>query len=185
MLWNRPWIIAAGAAVGAATAVKWSGVYVLAGLGVYLVVTDALVRRRAGVGFWPADAAIRQGPATFVLFVPVGVRGLPRVLDRLARDGRRVRQARRRPDIGLRAGPGGAFWSWVPPALQSLWMYHKSIYDFHVGLDASHGYASPAWQWPLLLRPTSMYFQSTPLGRGGLRRRERLHRERSTACRTR
>ncbi|HYJ48532.1 MAG TPA: phospholipid carrier-dependent glycosyltransferase [Microbacterium sp.] len=167
VLWNRPWIIAAGAAVGAATAVKWSGVYVLAGLGVYLVVTDALVRRRAGVGFWPADAAIRQGPATFLLFVPVAfVVYLTTWTGWLVTDGGYDRHAAD-PTSGSGAGPGGAFWSWVPPALRSLWMYHKSIYDFHVGLDASHGYASPAWQWPLLLRPTSMYFQSTPLGEAG------------------
>jgi dolichyl-phosphate-mannose--protein O-mannosyl transferase len=50
----------------------------------------------------------------------------------------------------------------VPPALQSLWTYHRAIYEFHVGLTATHGYASPAWQWPLLLRPTSMYFNSIP-----------------------
>ena len=59
------------------------------------------------------------------------------------------------------------FWSWVPPALQSLWLYHRAIYDFHVGLTSEHGYASPAWQWPLLLRPTSMYYQSTPQGQAG------------------
>ncbi len=70
ILWNRPWIIAAGAALGAATAVKWSGVWVLAGLGVYLVVTDALARRRAGVLVWPTDA-LRQSGATFLLLVPV------------------------------------------------------------------------------------------------------------------
>jgi 4-amino-4-deoxy-L-arabinose transferase-like glycosyltransferase len=72
VLWNRPWIIAAGAALGAASAVKWSGAWVLAGLGVYLVVTDALARRRAGVQLWPTDA-VRQGLATFTLFVPVAV----------------------------------------------------------------------------------------------------------------
>ena len=73
VLWNRPWVMAAGAAAGAATAVKWSGLYVIAALGIYLVVTDALARRRAGVRIWPADAAFRQGAATFVLFVPIAL----------------------------------------------------------------------------------------------------------------
>src|SRR5690606_11633959 len=60
VLWNRPWVIAAGAAAGAATGVKWSGVWVLAAIGVYLVVTDALERRRLGIPMWTLDA-VRQG----------------------------------------------------------------------------------------------------------------------------
>ncbi|MFM9816048.1 phospholipid carrier-dependent glycosyltransferase, partial [Streptomyces scabiei] len=40
IVWNRPWVVAAGAAAGAACAVKWSGVWVLAGIGLSLVVTD-------------------------------------------------------------------------------------------------------------------------------------------------
>lgn len=143
VLWNRPWIIAAGAALGAATAVKWSGLYVLAGLGVYLVVTDALARRRAGVAIWPADAAFRQGLATFVLLVPVAFAVyLASWTGWLATEG------------GYERGKG-------------LWNYHQAIYNFHVGLTSGHGYASPAWQWPLLLRPTSMYYQSTPQGEAG------------------
>ena len=143
VLWNRPWIVAAGAAVGAATAVKWSGLYVVAGLGIYLVVTDALARRRAGVAVWPADAAFRQGAATFLLFVPVAALVyLASWAGWLATDGGYGRD-------------------------QGLWTYHKAIYDFHVGLTSGHGYASPAWQWPLLLRPTSMYYESTPQGEGG------------------
>jgi dolichyl-phosphate-mannose-protein mannosyltransferase len=142
VLWNRPWVIAAGAAVGAATAVKWSGLYAAAGLGVYLVVTDALARRRAGVAVWPADAAFRQGAATFVLFVPVAFAVyLASWAGWLTTDG----------------GYGRA---------EGLWTYHKAIYDFHVGLSSGHGYASAAWQWPLLLRPTSMYYESTPQGTG-------------------
>src|SRR5690606_4460396 len=47
VIWRRPWVVAAGVALGAATAVKWSGLYALAGFGIYLVVTDALARRRA------------------------------------------------------------------------------------------------------------------------------------------
>lgn len=143
VLWNRPWVIAAGAAVGAATAVKWSGLYAIAGLGLYLVVTDALARRRAGVGLWPTDAAFRQGPATFVLFVPVAV------------------------VVYLASWTGWLVTDGGYGQQQGLWSYHKAIYDFHVGLSASHGYASPAWQWPLLLRPTSMYYQSTPQGEAG------------------
>ena len=159
--WNRPWIIAAGAAVGAATAVKWSGLYVIAALGIYLVVTDALARRRAGVRIWPADAAFRQGAATFVLFVPIAlVVYLSSWIGWLTSEGGYGRQVA--ADV-----PVTGFWSWVPTPLQSLWIYHRAIYEFHVGLTTEHGYASPAWQWPLLLRPTSMYYNATPQGQAG------------------
>src|SRR5699024_11246962 len=49
VIWNRPWILAAGAVLGLATAVKWSGLYALAVLGITIVVADAIDRRRAGI----------------------------------------------------------------------------------------------------------------------------------------
>ena len=35
------------------------------------------------------------------------------------------------------------------------------------GMTSPHSYASPAWQWALLLRPTSMYAQATTNGQSG------------------
>ena len=149
VLWSRPWIIAAGAALGAATSVKWSGLYVLAALGVYLVVTDALARRRAGIRNWLADAGARQAPASFLLLVPVAV-----IVYLTTWTGWLVTAGGY--DRGSDANP-----------LVALWNYHVAIYRFHVGLTTGHAYASPAWQWPLLLRPTSMFWEKTDQGVGG------------------
>ncbi len=161
VLWNRPWVIAAGAAAGAATAVKWSGVWVLAALGIYLVVSDALARRRLGVVFWPADAAARQGIVSFLLLVPVaGVVYLASWTGWLLTDGGYDRHV-------ADAQPATGMWSWVPLSLQSLWRYHQNIYASTAGMSTPHAYESPAWQWPLLLRPTSMYAGSTPDGTAG------------------
>jgi len=161
VLWNRPWLLAAGAAAGAATAVKWSGVYVLAAVGVYVVVTDALRRRRAGIGQWPADALLRQGPASFVLLVPIAlVVYLASWSSWLFTDGGYGRHA-------VDASPATGFWAWVPLPLQNLWAYHQSMYAFHVGLVTPHSYASPAWQWPFLIRPTSMYWHQDAIGQNG------------------
>ncbi|GAA3652227.1 dolichyl-phosphate-mannose--protein mannosyltransferase [Microbacterium marinilacus] len=146
VIWNRPWILAAGAALGAATAVKWSGLYVLAGLGVYLVVTDALVRRRAGVKEWYASAVVRQGPVSFLQLVPVAA--VVYVLSWL----------------GWLATSGGYDRGSDPNPLVALWNYHSSMYGFHVGLTSGHPYASPAWQWPLLLRPTAMWLARPETG---------------------
>jgi|TARA_B100000614_G_scaffold150204_1_gene133329 dolichyl-phosphate-mannose-protein mannosyltransferase len=161
VFWARPWVVAAGLAAGAATAVKWSGLYVLAGIGIYLVIVDALERRRRGVEYWPADAAVRQGPVTFVLLVPPALLlYLATWTGWLATDGGYDRHT-------VDGSPATGFWSWVPLSLQNLWAYHQSMYGFHVGLSASHSYASPAWQWPLLARPTSMFYHSDALGEAG------------------
>ncbi|MDZ8173280.1 dolichyl-phosphate-mannose--protein mannosyltransferase [Microbacterium xanthum] len=156
VLWNRPWVVAAGAAAGCAVAVKWSGLYVLAAFGLYLVVADAWARHRAGVTFWPADALLRQGPTTFLLLVPVAV-----LVYTATWSGWLLTRGGWGRDLGA-DDPGP--WSWVPAPLRSLWLFHRAIYDFHVGLTSEHGYASPAWQWPLLLRPTSMYYESADCG---------------------
>ncbi|SDQ04829.1 dolichyl-phosphate-mannose--protein mannosyltransferase [Microbacterium sp. cf332] len=160
VLWNRPWVVAAGAAAGAATAVKWSGVWVLATIGIYLVVSDALARRRAGILFWPADAAARQGVVSFLLLVPVALGVyLASWAGWFATDGGYDRHA-------ADAAPATGIWSWVPLSLQSLWRYHESMYGSTAAMSTPHAYASPAAQWPLLLRPTSMYAGSTPAGTG-------------------
>ena len=149
VLWNRPWILAAGAAAGAACAVKWSGLYALAAVGIYLVVSDALARRAAGVGFWPTDAAFRQGPATFLLFVPVAaVVYLASWTGWFVTDGGYARDSDPNPFV-------------------ALWKFHEQIYAFHVGLTAEHAYENPAWAWPLLTRPTWMFWQLTPQGDPG------------------
>ena len=160
VLWNRPWIIAAGAVLGAACAVKWSGVWVLAGLGIHLVVTDALARRRAGVLIWPTDA-VRQGAVTFLLLVPIAfLVYLASWTGWLVTDGGYDRHA-------ADANPATGFWSWMPLALQSLWIDHVTMYNSASGIVGGHTYASPAWQWPLLVRPTGMYYHHDAFGEDG------------------
>ncbi|WP_454172327.1 dolichyl-phosphate-mannose--protein mannosyltransferase [Microbacterium maritypicum] len=148
VLWRRPWLIAAGTALGAASAVKWSGLYVLAGFGLYVVVTDALARRRAGVVLWPTAAAFRQGPVSFVLLV------FPALAVYLI------------SWTGWLVTAGGYDRQSDPNPLIALWKYHESMLGFHVGLTRGHPYASPAWEWPLLLRPTAVWVDSDPTGCG-------------------
>lgn len=148
VLWRRPWLVAAGAALGAASAVKWSGLYVLAGFGLYVVVTDALARRRAGVVLWPTAAAFRQGPVSFVLLV------FPALAVYLV------------SWAGWLVTAGGYDRQSSPNPLIALWKYHESILGFHVGLTRGHPYASPAWEWPFLLRPTAVWVDSDPTGCG-------------------
>ncbi|WEK60381.1 MAG: phospholipid carrier-dependent glycosyltransferase [Candidatus Microbacterium colombiense] len=144
ILWRRPWLIAAGVALGAACAVKWSGLYVLAAFGLYVVVTDALARRRAGVVLWPTDAALRQGPVSFLLLV------FPAIAVYLI------------SWTGWFVTAGGYDRRSDANPLVALWKYHQSMLGFHVGLNRGHPYASPAWEWPFLLRPTAVWVGSDP-----------------------
>ncbi|WP_344715944.1 hypothetical protein [Microbacterium terregens] len=152
--------------------------YVVAGLGIYLVVTDALARRRAGVGFWPTDAAFRQGPVTFVLFVPIAVVVyLASWIGWLATDGGWDRHS-------AELAPATGVWSWVPSAFHSLWLYHRAIYDFHVGLSSAHAYASRRGSGPFCCAPRRCTQRRRPTVRPAVFPRTGASRT-STACRTR
>ncbi|MBK0297032.1 phospholipid carrier-dependent glycosyltransferase, partial [Bacillus sp. S34] len=59
MLWWRPWLFAMGLALGLATATKWSGMYFLAFFAVYSVLSDMVLRRRAGIEFWSSSALLQ------------------------------------------------------------------------------------------------------------------------------
>ncbi|WP_448005472.1 dolichyl-phosphate-mannose--protein mannosyltransferase [Agromyces bauzanensis] len=162
-LWTRPWVVAAGVAFGAACAVKWSGVWFVAAFGLYLVVVDALARRRAGVPFWLTAAVLKQGPVTFLLLVPVAIYVyLASWTGWLVTDGGYYRHWADEP------GNAATGWlSWVPHALQSLWHYHESAYTYHVGVHGEHpSQASPLW-WLIMFKPTNMYFSATEDGSGG------------------
>ncbi|MEI6157082.1 MAG: phospholipid carrier-dependent glycosyltransferase [Atribacterota bacterium] len=41
--------------------------------------------------------------------------------------------------------------------IQDLIQYQINMYNYHKNLKATHGYASPWWQWPLLIKPIWMY----------------------------
>lgn len=153
VVWARPWVVAAGVAFGAAIAVKWSGLYFLAAVGVYLVLVDALARRRAGMPYFVLGALVKQGPITFLLLVPVAVATyLASWTGWLVTSGGYYRDWADQP-----GNAATGFWSWVPHPLQSLWHYHQSAYGYHVGVRADHPWESNPLTWPLMLRPTNMY----------------------------
>lgn len=153
VVWARPWVVAAGIAFGAAIAVKWSGLYFLAAVGVYLVLVDALARRRAGLPFFVLGAAVKQGPATFLLLVPAAAATyLASWTGWLVTSGGYYRDWADQP-----GNAATGFWSWVPHPLQSLWHYHQAAYSYHVGVRSEHPWEANPLTWPLMLRPTNMY----------------------------
>ena len=162
-LWNRPWLIAAGAAFGATAAVKWSGLYFLAAFAVYTRVVDALARRRAGIQFWASGTVFKQAPVTFLLTVPIAlVVYLSTWSSWFLSDNGYSRHW---------AEDAGHAWSgllsWVPLSVQSFWHFEASVYSYHLGEMRPHGYQANPLTWLLMIRPTSMYYQSSSLGQDG------------------
>jgi dolichyl-phosphate-mannose--protein O-mannosyl transferase len=162
-LWWRPWLIAAGVTFGAAAAVKWNGLYFLAGFAVYTLVVDAVARRAAGIPFWLTGTIFKQGPVTFLLMIPIAIATyLSSWIGWFSTDGGYYRHW---------ADADGNAWtgplSWVPHALQSWWHFEVSVYDYNIGESRPHPYQANPLTWLLLVRPTSMYYQSSAAGDPG------------------
>jgi dolichyl-phosphate-mannose-protein mannosyltransferase len=162
-LWWRPWLMAAGAAFGLASAVKWSGFYFLAAFAVYTLVVDALARRRAGVFFWGSGTLLRQAPVSFLLTVPIAaVAHMTSWISWFTTDNGYYRHW---------AEEAGNAWTgalaWIPLDVQSWWHYQASVYAYHVGEMRPHSYQANPLTWLFMVRPTSMYWQSSALGENG------------------
>jgi len=162
-LWWRPWLLAAGVAFGLASSVKWSGLYFLAAFGVYLVIVDALARRRAGIPFWLSAAVLKQAPATFLLLVPIAVTTY--LLSWTGWFTTRGGYYREWAD-GADAAWTGAL-AWVPHSIQSFWHYQDAAYGYHVGLSTPHPYQANPLTWLFMIRPTSMFYEGSNRGENG------------------
>lgn len=163
VIWWRPWVLAAGISFGLASGVKWSGFYFLAAFGLYLIVVDALARRRLGLGLWTSAAVLKQGPATFLLFVPPAIAVyLASWTNWFVTDNGYYRHWAEQASNAWT----GAF-AWVPPVWQSFVHYQQSIYTFHVGLTQPHPYSANPLGWLAMTRPTSMWYASPGAGEEG------------------
>ena len=163
-LWNRPWLVAAGLAFGLDAGVKWSGFYFLGAFGVYVVVTDVLMRRRAGIENSTASGVLKQGPIDFVLMVPIALAAYVATWSGwlLTKGGYYRDWVQTTAD----AHWTGAL-SWVPDWAQNLWHYQAAMYGYSINVRDSHPYEASPFGWILMARPTSMYYRGTTLGQDG------------------
>ena len=152
----RPWLLIAGLAFGVASGVKWSGLYFLAAFAVYALGSEVIARDRAGHAVDLGTIA-RQGPATFLLMVPVAL--VVYVVSWAA--GSRTQGGYYRHWI---ENEGGEAWtgllSWVPYDFQNWWHYQASMYAYHLGEHTPHNYQANPLTWLFLQRPTSMYWHA-------------------------
>ena len=162
LLW-RPWLITAGLIFGLATAIKWSGLYFLAGFAVYTLLVDAVARRRAGVTFWASGTVFKQAPASFFLTVPIALAAyLASWTGWFVTDGGYGRHWADQAGNAIT----GTF-AWIPHSLQSFWQYQVMAYDFNVGMHSAHPYAANPLGWLLMIRPTSMFYVGSSAGKNG------------------
>ena len=163
-LWWRPWLLAASIMFGLACGIKWSGIWFVVAFGVFVVVMDAIDRRRFGVELWFSAAVLKQGPIALVLMVPVAAATYVATWMSwiLGKDGYYRTWIDTHPDQQIHG-----FFSWIPLWMQDLWFYHQSAYGFHVGLSTPHAYQSNPLLWLVMQRPTSMWYEGSSLGQRG------------------
>lgn len=146
---GRPWRMATGLSLGAATATKWSGGYVALGLVVLLVAWE-MAAPTAATGLatrvgWGArfGAALRRE-----LLPSLVLLGVVPLLVYLASYIGRV-------DGQLFALP----WR-EGSVLRGILEHQLAMLRFHTGLAGDHPYESAPWTWLLLKRPVAYYFAS-------------------------
>lgn len=146
LLWNRPWLLATSVALGLATSIKWSGLYFAAAFGLYIVVSEVLLRLRYGLrpSVWRGVAL--PGIVVFVQMFPLyAVSYISTWTGWLTTKGGWDRSSDSNPFI-------------------ALFNYHRDAYNFHVNLRTPHSYQSNPLEWLYLGRPTSFYYSSLPDG---------------------
>ncbi len=136
----RPWLITAGFLLGAACAIKWSGIYAIAVLGLFVVIHEFFLRRRLRLTYVLFDTYISSVAAFFQL---VGTAFITYALSWAS----------------WFAHPN-AWGHKTNNAVVDLINYHKQVWTFHTGLSTPHSYSASPLGWLIQLRPTSMDYES-------------------------
>lgn len=160
---NRPWLWVMAVSLGAATAVKWSGLYFVAAFGLYLVISETIARKRAGQENWAIRGLLGQGLRTFFIVAPTSL--LIYLASWLGWFTTKGGYDRNWADQAENQWSG--FWSWVPRSLQSWIHYHQEILGFHVNLKTPHSYQANPLTWLFNVRPTSFFYEGLSRGEKG------------------
>lgn len=153
----RWWLVAAGVLCGLAIGIKWSGLWVLATLGILTVVWSVTARRAVGTRLWVGAGLLRDGVPAFLCLVPVAAATyVAGWASWFAHPGAYLRQ-------WAAENPASAD-ARIPDALESWWEYHRMVWQFHTTLDTPHAYEASARGWLVQWRPTSFFWEDAPDG---------------------
>jgi len=145
---SKKWRWAMVGALGLACATKWSGLYFATAFGTLMLVWDYERRSKRLEGFrvWLIKdflPALAMPFAIIAIYISSWVGWF------------------------RSAGGWNRNWaqenhvtSWLPDSLVSLLHYHKDMLSFHTHLVTPHSYASNPWTWPLMIRPTSFFYET-------------------------
>jgi hypothetical protein len=133
-------------------AVKWSGLYFIALLGLLAFAWEVGARRTAGVAAPVRATAVRSTAPLLGLLVL-----LPVVLYVLSWAGWFSSDSGWSRQWAAENTASGLA-TLMPEALRSLWHYHGEIFRFHDQLSDSHPYQSSPASWLVLARPVSYYY---------------------------
>lgn len=152
----RPWLIATGALLGMAAAVKWSTLYMIAVLGIFLFIRELTLRYQARIPsrYTWSNAIIYGGIPAFIYlvitaFVTYIVCWLPWFMHPKAWGHGQAAKAGIISDGSL----------WEP--LVDWALYQRQVFQFHIGVTSPHTYQSTPLQWLFNLRPTSMVYEKS------------------------
>jgi len=147
---SKNWRWAMVVALGLACATKWSGVYFAAAFGILMLVWDYERRskRLEGLSAWFVKDFL---PALLMPLVIIAIY-ISSWVGWFRSAGGWNRNWAQENDAT----------SWLPDSLISLLHYHQDMLSFHTNLVTPHSYASNPWTWPLMIRPTSFYYETNP-----------------------
>ncbi|MFJ9522579.1 dolichyl-phosphate-mannose--protein mannosyltransferase [Kitasatospora sp. NPDC101801] len=174
----RPYRLAAGVCIGLTLATKWSGMWVLVVFWLLGALWDTGARRLAGARHPVRGAlwdSVLAGVVLFVVTISVYVASWAGWFASSTEPGKggygrdwALHRGGLSPEhIGGVRMPFQVDLTWVPDALRSLWHYHATMWDFHVGLTSPHTYQSNPWSWLVVGRPVSFFYESPKLGQSG------------------
>ena len=147
---SKNWRWAMVIALGLACATKWSGIYFAAAFGILMLVWDYERRskRLEGAKVWFLKDFL---PALLMPFTIIAIYIASWVGWFRSSGGWNRNWAQENDST-----------SWLPDALVSLFHYHKDMLSFHTNLATPHSYSANPWSWPLMIRPTSFYYETDP-----------------------
>ena len=146
---NRPWLLAAGVLAGLSCSVKWSGIYALAFLGLFVALREVTCRWRAGHPSPIRGALLADIWWAFILMVPTAI--LTYIASWFGWFAHPAAHGHGRSGIPGFAG-----------SLADLWLYHKEMWTFHNGLNTPHTYQSNPYTWLAQYRATSFHWANGP-----------------------
>ena len=160
----RPWLLAAGIALGLTCSIKWSGLYLVAVCGIAVVIWDTLALRRVRARAWFLEGTVAQGVSDFLQAIPVVIVVYVGCwwswfthlgAFKHGWTAEQIKQGLPVPAPWL----SGYVDNSVFEKINDFIAYHQQMYEFHVGLDAPHTYQSKPSGWLLQTRPTSFFWE--------------------------